>query len=65
MKKWNKLFGENVSPQRVGGEVLLDALLRQLPLVDHASGVVDQDVQLLVFRAELVGKLKQKLLSKL
>ena len=47
-----------MSSQRVCGKVFLDALLRQLPLVDHAPSVVDQDVELLVFRTELVGKLK-------
>ena len=45
---------------RVGGEVHLKAFVGDLALVDHAAGVVDQNVQLLVFGGELVGKLTVK-----
>ena len=49
-----------MSSERVGGEVLLEALVGDLPLVDHAAGVVDQHVQLLVLRGERVGELSLK-----
>ena len=46
-----------MSSERVGGEVLLEALIGDLALVDHAAGVVNQHVQLLVLRGERVGEL--------
>jgi len=57
LKKRDQFFGEDVCSESVGRKVLLDAFLGQLSLVDHAAGVVDQDVKLLVLADKVVGKL--------
>ena len=58
LKQRHKLLGEDVGAQGVCGKVFLQSLLCHLPGVDHASGIVDQHVQLCVLAAEIVNKLK-------